>query len=950
MPEEATTSVLAADRKTTAQTADDQNRARLTERIALIGAILGLFSIGLYVLLYLQTGPWQILADAGFVALAILCLVPTRWLARRGRLDSAGYWIVLAVILAYGGGTLVWAGTAIYNTAGGLLLILLAGSAIRPRKRGRWLLVAVLYLAFIALVEQFEPLPRYHIGQSPVLRLHVPAVTIALVLLTLWQVARAFQVGTIRTRLLISFVTMVLAPTLLIGAGAFAAAFVIGQQRVEAQLESVAVLKEAEINTWVENLQFDLLLALTGDEVTQRTIMLLQEPDPSVYPIGYSAVQNRFQQVLREPGRFEELFLMDLQGKVLLSTDVAQEGKIRYDQTYFGQGLQGTYVQPPFYSLSLGKTVVVAVQPVVNAQGQVVGVLGGRANLDRLDRIMGERAGLGTSGETYLVGANHVLLTTNRLGEKEIYVRTLGANEAIEGQDSGSESYNNYRDVVVFGSYRWLPELQVALLAEQERAEAFQAVYQLLGILGASVFVLAALAAAASVIVTRSIAKPLANLAETATQIADGDLARRATVEREDEVGTLARAFNSMTAQLRDLIGSLEERVADRTRALEQRSRYLQASADVGHAASSILETDRLIQQIVELIRENFDLYYVGLFQVAEEADNWAVLQAGTGAAGQAMLARGHRLRVGGDSMIGWSIANDQARIALEAGEDAVRLATPELPHTRSEAALPLHARGQVIGALTVQHTEPGAFDQDTIVVLQTMADQVAVALDNARLFAERQEALEAAQRAYGELSREAWARILRARQELGFRSDERGGVEAVDARSGRAEIEQALQTGQTVQGDGLGLDGRHPLAVPIKVRGQVIGVLDTYKPAEAGDWTSEEIALLEAIAGQLDAALESARLYQDTQRRAAREQAIRQVTERMRSAVDVETILQTTVTELARALGIPRAYVRLGTEAELQPWGDHAGSPLQPSDLIQMADPRSEADQAGDD
>jgi GAF domain-containing protein len=382
-----------------------------------------------------------------------------------------------------------------------------------------------------------------------------------------------------------------------------------------------------------------------------------------------------------------------------------------------------------------------------------------------------------------------------------------------------------------------------------------------------------------------------------------------AKVEREDEIGALARAFNSMTAQLRELIGGLEQRVADRTRDLEQRSAYLEASAEVGRAATSILEADQLIRQVVELIRERFGLYYVGLF-LTDEAGEWAVLRAGTGEAGQAMLTRGHRIKVG-EGMIGWSVAHAEARVALEAGEDAVRLATAELPATRSEAALPLRSRGQVLGALTVQHTQPGAFDRDTIVMLQTMADQVAVALDNARLFAESQAALEATRRAYGGLSREAWTELLSAQTDMAYRSGDYGVTSAEEIW--RPEMERALQEGEIVQGDGADTETKRPLAVPIKVRGDVIGVLDTYKPGDAGEWTPEEITLLEALAEQLGLALDSARLYQDTRRRAAREQLTREITEKMRSVAGVEDIIQTAVDELSRVLGTSHTFVRLG-------------------------------------
>ncbi|MFN2271789.1 MAG: substrate-binding domain-containing protein, partial [Anaerolineae bacterium] len=167
----------------------------------------------------------------------------------------------------------------------------------------------------------------------------------------------------------------------------------------------------------------------------------------------------------------------------------------------------------------------------------------------------------------------------------------------------------------------------------------------------------------------------------------------------------------------------------------------VQTAAEVSQAASSILDPIELIQQVVELVQERFALYYAGLFMV-EEADStgdsggkWAVLQAGTGEAGRQMLARGHRLEIGGGSMIGWCVANKQARIALDVGEDAVRFENPFLPETRSELALPLVSRGEAIGALTIQSTEESAFSEEDVAVLQTMADRLANAIANARLY-----------------------------------------------------------------------------------------------------------------------------------------------------------------------------------------------------------------------
>jgi PAS domain S-box-containing protein len=173
---------------------------------------------------------------------------------------------------------------------------------------------------------------------------------------------------------------------------------------------------------------------------------------------------------------------------------------------------------------------------------------------------------------------------------------------------------------------------------------------------------------------------------------------------------------------------------------LERHALQLQTAAEVSRAASSVLDPDELIQQVVNLIRERFDLYYAGLFLVDEEGSagepgKWAVLRAGTGEAGQQMIARGHKLEIGGASMIGTCVANKQARIALDVGEEAVRFENPFLPETRSELALPLVSRGKAIGALTIQSTQEAAFSDEDIAVLQTMADQLANAIANARLF-----------------------------------------------------------------------------------------------------------------------------------------------------------------------------------------------------------------------
>ena len=168
--------------------------------------------------------------------------------------------------------------------------------------------------------------------------------------------------------------------------------------------------------------------------------------------------------------------------------------------------------------------------------------------------------------------------------------------------------------------------------------------------------------------------------------------------------------------------------------AYEHRSMLLQTAADISKSAIAILAPDQLMQKTVDLITERFGYYYVGIFLV-DDLREFAVLQAGVGKPGKKMLAAGHKLAVGNDSMIGWCVVNAKARIALDVGEDAVRFNNPYLPKTRSEMALPLVVQGIAIGGLTVQSLAEAAFSEEDIAILQSMADQLAIAIQNARSY-----------------------------------------------------------------------------------------------------------------------------------------------------------------------------------------------------------------------
>jgi len=328
---------------------------------------------------------------------------------------------------------------------------------------------------------------------------------------------------------------------------------------------------------------------------------------------------------------------------------------------------------------------------------------------------------------------------------------------------------------------------------------------------------------------------------------------------------------------------ALESRVQERTQALARQVNQIQTAAEISKSISALNDPDALLPHVVELMKERFNLYYVGIFLV-DTSNQEAVLRAGSGDAGRQMLAERHHLALGGNSMIGWCIANKQPRIALDAGEDAVRFSNPHLPLTRSELALPIIAHGQALGAMTVQSEQPNAFNENDITVLQSIADSLAIALENDQLFQETSRSLEEIRTLNHEYLQRAWAEALDLYGSLSY-----------DYQNPQAEVEN---------------QETYSIQVPLILRNETIGFINLEMDRPA--LSDEDTAFIESVTSQTAVALENARLLYETERRAMQEQKLNELSTRFSRAIRVDEILKTAAQELGQLPAVAEVSVQL--------------------------------------
>jgi len=387
----------------------------------------------------------------------------------------------------------------------------------------------------------------------------------------------------------------------------------------------------------------------------------------------------------------------------------------------------------------------------------------------------------------------------------------------------------------------------------------------------------------------------LSLVATQIAQISEGQLQAIPTSSAGNsrEAINLIEIFNTMSGKLQNLIQNLEQRVAERTRDLEQansqnekRAKQFESIARISNTIASVQNLRELLPLISEVISQYFDFYHVGIF-LTDTDNQYAVLSAANSEGGRKMIQRHHQLRIGEQGIVGYVTQTGKPRIALDVGEDINYFTNPELPSTHSEMALPLKAGNEVIGALDIQSTEVGAFTNEDFKTLSTLADQVSLAIQNARLFDQNQKAIsefEAIQRQY---LHETWNRLSKEKKLTGYRYSITGAIPLNE------NTESAESEGET---------NSHEISVPIVLRGEKIGTLSVQTPKNERIGT-DQVDLIKAVAERVALSAENARLFDETIRRAERERIVSDIATKIGTSFRTESILRTTAAELSQLL-----------------------------------------------
>ena len=935
------------NRRNTGQlrTSDTEMRSRYALRISivLIAAFIGILGAFLYTAQ--SNGSWQNYLLAGVTAVVIMLNLLAMRHSMKKQVNFAAYELIGGILVFCTFTTLFLSGVGlVLGISSVIAFFMIVNLTLISPQLTRVFVLTVIYNLALIFLDAFYPFQRIENG---LITIFIPVVALLSIGVFTYYLAQEFAGYPLRTKLILFFVIV--------------AVFSVGSVAILINIQSrnqIIELVGANQQTLSDRLAFETgrelesqidTLEAAGaqfggvalrqnnsyqgenDQIVNSIIAIdkgwptASDNSPLIHGILNNPTSLELKKLKSNFPKHVEIFLTDKYGALIAATNRTSD-YYQADEDWwkfaYSLGRGKAYIsQPQLDESSKTYGVQMAIPVVVN--GKVVGIL--RSTYEVTDLVANLQQGVADEKiEVDLRITEDTLLNGDTIAQKEL----PGLSNVMNS--FGQITYKDLPSLVsqqrVFSSKNTIAEDAVSqlgwsVIVHEDLADALAPVQAQTRTITLTAVVIAILVGLLGLFAAQRLAAPILTLTDVTQRVANGNLSIRAQIATQDEIGALADSFNKMTGQLQDTLGSLERRVAERTADLEysrlvseRRAQELQIISEVSRTISTEQRLEILLPLVSQLVSDRFDFYHVGIFFV-DETRQFAVLQAANSEGGRIMLARGHRLEVG-YGIVGTVVQTGKPRIALDVGSDATFFDNPDLPETRSEMALPLNFRGITIGVLDVQSVKPGAFSEGDTNTLSVLADQVAIAIENARLFGQSRQAREEIEVLYNQFLHAEWKTFLQQETSVGYRQSMVGG-RVLKQPVETDEIADALNEGRVVVVDNQNPKSLPSVTIPVRLRGQTIGVINVKAPTKNRVWSQDELNLAQAVSDRLALALDSARLLLDSQRRAAKEAKIGEVTAKIGSSINMRNVLQTAVEELGRALPGSEVVIQFESESK---------------------------------
>lgn len=738
---------------------------------------------------------------------------------------------------------------------------------------------------------------------------------------------QSLQLSSIKTQLSIAFLLIAFIPLVTV-------------------LISTFITQNQDLKT-IQNQELKQLASEISDSLDRQLIILINQTEthaklPSIkkYLSGEDIALLETFSVLSEQNPFIVSYgLLNTQGVTLLDVRSFRIGQNNANTGWFRETMtrRSGYISEIIYDENLVRPVFYVSAPVFNESQEIIAVLRVQYDADLLRVALIERTEKTGSNLTALILDPNKIIVAHS-SQPELQLKTLSKlrNEQISALQAASQlppgsaeslsaDLENLEQALKTASSA---EFFNARLANNQENEDTVIVYKMINknwdvvvgqinnfdlgglllanmlpIIVAAIIMISVIFAAT--IMSGFVAAPINSLALIAKEVGKGNLDITSGISRNDEIGTLARAFDDTNTQLRSILQNMELRVAQRTNELadanalmSRRAEQLKTISSVARAVSNLQSLKLLLPQITEEISKSFGYYHVGIF-LLDPSGQHAILRAANSEGGQKMLSRGHRLRVGQVGIVGYVTGVGKARISLDVGDDATFFNNPDLPETHSEMALPLKTGGNVIGALDIQSKATAAFTKEDIELLSLLADQISAAIENSRLYEETRTALAEAQLIFSKTVQTNWNEITETEKS------------AFQFRNGQI-TEIILQPNLSEEND-------EELILPISIRGEKLGSLKIKAPIKR-EWNEQDVRIFQSIVDRLGFALENARLFRNAQRLVSKERVIGEITDKIGQSVNLDNILQTAAEELGRLISDSEITIQFSEDTDLGP------------------------------